>query len=223
MIDTDSRTSFVAFTFLLTMSTAACLSSSGANKCSRAQDCSTGNGSYECCSGSCVQGSNCLGENCEINRDCSTSEICCRKKCVDSLDCVGRTCSSDNDCQRKEVCCYGSCRIELLCSDFTLLILICPVGIIAIVSISSCVCRRICSKTSISMKRYPFSLEFSSGSLLSSSLISSSRPLKLSSNFVAHLFDTPPKDVHFPEDLTHKVAKIHGGPKPEKKTQYGSF
>lgn len=37
MIDTDSRTNFVAFTFLLTMSTAACLSSSGANKCSRAK------------------------------------------------------------------------------------------------------------------------------------------------------------------------------------------
>ncbi|XP_022794845.1 uncharacterized protein LOC111333518 [Stylophora pistillata] len=198
--------------------TAACLSSPDANKCSRAQDCNAGNGSYECCSGSCVQGSSCLGENCEINRDCSTAEICCDTKCVDSLDCKGQTCSFENDCQTDEVCCYGSCREKVLCSDYTLIILICPVAIIAFVSISSCVFRRICFKTSISMKRYPFSHGFSSESTSSRSLISLPRPLRRT-----HLFYTTPRRVNFPEDFKHKVAKICEGPKPGKTTQYGSF
>lgn len=218
MINTDSRSSLTAFTFLVFMSAAACLSSPDANKCSRAQDCNAGNGSYECCSGSCVQGSSCLGENCEINRDCSTAEICCDTKCVDSLDCKGQTCSFDNDCQTDEVCCYGSCREKVLCSDYTLIILICPVAIIAFVSISSCVFRRICFKTSISMKRYPFSHGFSSESTSSRSLISLPRPLTRT-----HLFYTPPRRVNLPVDFQHKVAKICEGPKSENTTQYGSF
>lgn len=73
----------------------------------------------------CTQNNNSLDQNCAINFDCATSKVCCRNKCVDGFNCLGQDCTSDDDCQwDDESCCLGSCRKLNGCTNLIVMIVI---------------------------------------------------------------------------------------------------
>lgn len=127
------------------ISTTVCLAN--AQNCTSARDCSRDGkeDGKQCCNGLCSQGNKCLGQNCNINEDCATSEVCCSNKCIDNWNCLGQACSFDADCQWYESCCYGSCKEENECVNLTALVIIFSIGFVFFVAVCSCVCRKITS------------------------------------------------------------------------------
>lgn len=111
-----------------------------ARSCTTTRDCSAVNGE-QCCRGVCNQTVTCLGNECRLNDECSTSQVCCNRKCVSNWNCLGETCSSNAHCQRGETCCYGSCREEMHCVEVTGAIIVYSTAVILFVLICSCVCR----------------------------------------------------------------------------------
>ncbi|KAJ7384099.1 hypothetical protein OS493_023422 [Desmophyllum pertusum] len=172
-----SKETVVLLAILVFMSTV-CLSD--AHNCTSTGDCD-GEDDMQCCNGLCIQSSSCLGHNCKINDDCSTSEVCCNNKCVDNWNCLGQTCSFDDDCQWDESCCYGSCKENNECVDLTAIVIICSLAFVFFVSICSCVCRKVTSFK----QRFPLSSEMTSctTSLNLTGITSSSSREGLSSDF----------------------------------------
>ena len=214
----------LVFAVLVVMSTTGRFSD--AHNCTSSQDCGGKENGYQCCSGLCVQGRSCLGQDCKINHDCSTSEVCCNKKCVDNWNCLGQSCSFGDDCQWNETCCYGSCKENTACNDLTIIILICPLAIIVAVSIFSCICRNMYNTSSLK-QRSPYSLlSYSTETTLSSTLSSPinfpGRPKKIPSHSTIRMFYTPASAATLPEDISKKAGKECKTTNPAAKTWYGS-
>ena len=222
---TGTRELSVAFAVLVVMSTA--VRFSDAQMCTSAQDCGGKENGYQCCSGLCVQGSSCLGQDCKINHDCSTSEVCCNKKCVNNWNCLGQTCSLGDDCQWNESCCYGSCRRSHECVNMTVVAIIFAVALIAFVSLLACLFRKITSikqwssfQSSQSEVTSCTTLLNDTGNLPSSGGSSSDVPQKFPSHSTVQIFCTPAgDDLHLPET----PEKERKGSNPTAMAFYGSI
>ena len=112
--------------------------------CTGDSDCGSDQGKV-CCNNECVYGSDCVGQSCTFNSDCSSGESCCSSICKYGDDCVGYSCSFDSDCKRYHHCCYGYCS-DSDCTDPTAVILGSIFGsLVVIFLISMCIffaCRR---------------------------------------------------------------------------------
>ena len=58
------------------------------------------------CNETCVNGTSCLGYDCEYHSDCSSDEDCCNRTCNRQHSCIGRSSSDDFYCD-DETCCFG--------------------------------------------------------------------------------------------------------------------
>ena len=109
-----------------------------ANTCVNGSSCvgfSCNDGSPKCALGEtccsinfkCVDGTDCLEQNCQDDADCSFFENCCEGKCSEGV-CIGKdpqvnydpsrkSCESDKDCTKKDYgyCCNGQCSNHSVC------------------------------------------------------------------------------------------------------------
>ena len=67
-----------------------------------------------CCNSECSNTTSCLGYSCQYDSDCSSGQSCCSNECRDSPDCVGYFCNSASDCDKWELCCDGTCSADCL-------------------------------------------------------------------------------------------------------------